>query len=73
MKHLVLVYNRRTGELIVDEEYDDGNTALDRRFELEPMYPEDEVEVVVLSAPSREQVMKTHRRYFSTLGELANG
>lgn len=74
MKHYLLVYDRRLGSLLREEVFLDGGKALDRRFQLEPAYKDDaDVEIVVLSASSREALLATHARYFRTLGELANG
>lgn len=33
--HVVLVYRREAGELLVQESFADGDTAMRRRFELE--------------------------------------
>jgi hypothetical protein len=33
--HLVLVYRRETGELLVQESFTDGDTAMRRQFALE--------------------------------------
>lgn len=73
MTQFVFAYNRRSGRLVVDEEFVDGDSAaLDRRFELEAVYSEEPaIEVVVLSARSREALASTHGRYFRTLSELA--
>lgn len=72
MTQFVFAYDRRSGRLVVDEEFIDGDSAaLDRRFELENLYAsKDEIEVVVLSARSREALASTHGRYFRTLAEL---
>lgn len=73
MTQFVFAYNRRNGRLLVDEEFTDGDpAALDRRFELEKQYEsEPTIEVVVLSARTREALAATHGRYFHTLSELA--
>lgn len=73
MIQFVFAYNRRSGGLLIDEQYVDGDpTALDRRFELEKVYANDDaVEVVVLTAESRAALASTHGRYFRTLRELA--
>lgn len=69
----MLVYRRSTGELLKFEELDsDRADALKRRAEWERRQKDDpEVEVVVLSAKSREALMQTHGRYFKRVGQLA--
>ena len=69
--HLVLVYRAETGELLVQESFTDGDTAMRRRFELERVPKYADTEVVVLSADSEETLHETHGRYFYTEAELA--
>jgi len=73
VSHYLLVYRRSTGRL--EECADlgpDADAALARRFEREKRESGDsDVEVVVLSAPSREALLRTHGRYFKSVGELA--
>jgi hypothetical protein len=69
--HLVLVYRRETGELLVQESFADGDDAMRRRFELERVPDYADTEVVVLSADSEETLRETHGRYFFTAAELA--
>jgi hypothetical protein len=74
MKHFLLVYDRQEGKLVREEMFEVGEQALDRRFELElELQSRKDLEVVVLTAPSREALLATHARYFRTLGELAIG
>jgi hypothetical protein len=70
MIHVVLVYRREQARLLLQESYDDGVTAMRRRFVLErlPEYANDEV--VVLSADSIETLHETHGRYFYTDAQL---
>jgi hypothetical protein len=68
--HVVLVYRRETGELLVQESFADGDTAMRRRFELERVPEYADTEVVVLSADSEETLRETHGRYFFTTAEL---
>jgi hypothetical protein len=69
--HVVLVYRRETGELLVQESFADGDTAMRRRFELERVAEYAGTEVVVLSADSEQTLRETHGRYFYTAAELA--
>ncbi|MFV2062029.1 MAG: hypothetical protein ACC726_00780 [Chloroflexota bacterium] len=73
MSYFVIVYDQRSGKVRVEEYPDDaGQAALDRRFELEEANRErPQVEVVMMSAGSREDLERTHRRYFQNLEELA--
>ena len=46
---------------------------MDRRSEEERVHKDDsDVEVVLLTASSREALIRTHARYFKTVPELAN-
>lgn len=69
--HVVLVYRRETGELLVQESFADGDVAMRRRFELERVPDYADTEIVVLSADSEETLRETHGRYFFTAAELA--
>lgn len=65
MKHFLLVYHRPTGTLREQTEFDDGDAALEARFERERRWAGDrDVEVVVLTSDSLATVKKTHGRYF---------
>lgn len=68
--HVVLVYQPEAGRLHLQESYDDGDTAMRRRFELERVPEYADMEIVVLSADSIETLHETHGRYFYTLAEL---
>ena len=70
MVHVVLVYQREEGRLLLQESYDDGETAMRRRFALERMPEYADMEIVVLSADSIETLHETHGRYFYTTAEL---
>ena len=73
MPQFLIVYRRSTGTLLDFVELGtDRSTATLRRFEREQTEKGDpDVEVVVLSAPNREALLRTHARYFKTFGELA--
>lgn len=68
--HVVLVYQREEGRLLLQESYDDGETAMRRRFALERVPEYADMEIVVLSADSIETLHETHGRYFYTTAEL---
>jgi hypothetical protein len=70
----LLVYDRLAGKLLDDREFSERerDEANRQRFELEHRYRTDpNIEVIVLTAASREVVEHTHGRYFKTLEELA--
>ena len=57
--------------MLREEEFADVNEALRERFRMEKLHRANpDIEVVVLSAESREALLKTHARYFLTLNEL---
>ncbi|MGH3810241.1 MAG: hypothetical protein ACRDRU_27195 [Pseudonocardiaceae bacterium] len=74
MAHFLLVYDRSAGKLLHEERYQSRVDALHARFvaEAEHRRGADDVEVVVLSAGSREDLLRTHARYFRSLAELAS-
>jgi hypothetical protein len=75
MTHFLLVYRRSTGELVEDRDLgQDRAEALKVRFAREQREKDDpDVEVVLLSASSREALMQTHARYFKSVQQLAEG
>lgn len=72
MENFLVVYNRRTGESDVREfPAGRGREAIRERFVQERLYRDDpDVEVVVLSSSSREELLKTHSRYFRSAEEI---
>jgi hypothetical protein len=60
----LIIYNRRTGDNDVREfPADCGREAIRARFEQERIHRGDpNIEVVVLSSSSREELLKTHSR-----------
>ena len=75
MKYFLLVYDRREGRLLSDEEFaeDSREDALARRFRLERDYrSDDNIEVVLLGSESREVVERTHARYFKDISQLVS-
>jgi hypothetical protein len=71
MIHVVLVYQREEGRLLLQEPHADSDEAMRRRFALEQVPEYADMEIVVLSADSIETLHETHGRYFYTLAELA--
>lgn len=70
----LIEYDRPNGRLVTFREYDDlrRREAEDARFDLElDLYRKGlDHEVVILEAPSKEALRRTHRRYFADLREL---
>lgn len=70
LKHFVVVFDRRVGTLRRLSEYPDSMTAMSERFRLEAER-DPAVEIVVLSARSRAELVRTHARYFKSLTDIA--
>jgi hypothetical protein len=72
MSHFLVVYDRSTGEFEVTEFGDDeADRAAQARLErelAERTHPE--IEVVVVTSPSRAALERTHARYFKSVSEL---
>ena len=73
MKHFLIVYRRGEGKLLECRDLgSDRAAATSERLEAEKRYvKEPDVEVVILSARSREVLERTHSRYFRTARQLA--
>lgn len=67
-----MVYNRRTGANAVREfPAGHGREAIRARFEEERLHRGDpDIEVVVLGSRSREELEKTHSRYFRSAQQI---
>lgn len=71
MRQFVLVFDRRRGELLQEEEFADSQEALRSRFDLEGRYRDSpDIEVVVLGAQSRDALRRTHGRYYKTVANI---
>jgi hypothetical protein len=72
MSHFLVVYDRSTGGLELTEfsesEADRASRARLERELAERTHPE--VEVVVVTSPSRAALERTHARYFKSVSEL---
>lgn len=73
MIQCLIRYRRSTGVLLeIQDLGSDRTAAMERRFEEEHEYKDDsDIEVVVLTASSREELIRTHARYFKSVPELA--
>lgn len=67
-----MVYNRRTGDSSVREFPEGhGREAIRERFTQERLHRGDpDIEVVVLGSASKDELMKTHSRYFRSATEI---
>jgi hypothetical protein len=75
MRNFLVIYNRRTGVNSVREfPPGQGRQAIRARFEEERRHrDEPDIEVVVLGSKSRDELMKTHSRYFRSARDLVSG
>ena len=74
MKDFLLVYRRSTAALIECRDLgEDRAKAQAERFSIEKRERNDpDVEVVILSAASKDALINTHSRYFKTMSELVS-
>lgn len=72
VRNFLVVYNRRTGVSSLKEFPEGcGREAIRQRFEQERAHRGDpDIEVVVLGSSSRDELMKTHSRYFRSAEEI---
>jgi len=73
VNHYLVRYRRSTGDLLQFEDLGlNRAVAMDRRLVEERAHKDDsDVEVILLTASSREALIRTHARYFKSLPELA--
>ena len=73
MTQYLVRYRRSTGDLLEFEDIGpDRAAAMERRSEEERAHKDDsDVEVVLLTASSRDALIRTHARYFKSVPELA--
>jgi hypothetical protein len=73
----LIEYDRPRGSIVQLREFDDASRAVaeDARLELELDLNRQGVEheVVLLDAPSKEALQRTHSRYFESVAELMSG
>jgi hypothetical protein len=73
VKHFLLVFDRSESRLLSTKPFTDANKALTERFKAERLHRGNpDIEVVVLTAESADDLRVTHSRYFQTLRELAS-
>lgn len=67
-----MIYNRRTGASTLQEFPEgSGREAIRERFAQERLHRGNpDIEVVVLGSSSRDELLKTHSRYFRSAGEI---
>lgn len=67
-------YNRSEGELVSFQEFPDSSRFLAEeallKLEIDLNRSNVEHEVVLLEAPNKTALLKTHRRYFDTLKQM---
>lgn len=75
MSYYLLVFDRRRGVLERYEDFqDDSRRAFRARIREEAAHrPDQDVEVVVLSAGSEKELRATHSRYFRSAEEMLSG
>ncbi|MDT0491296.1 hypothetical protein RM717_12325 [Streptomyces griseus] len=72
MVNVLVVYDRAAGQLLSEQHFDHRRDALAARFRVERKHRgRSDIEVVVLAANTRADLLKTHARYFLSLDELA--
>lgn len=73
VNHFLLVFDRAHGRLLREQSFQDHRQALIERFRAERMQRDNpDIEVVVLSAQSREALRLTHSRYFQSISDLGS-
>jgi hypothetical protein len=63
--HLLVVYDRKAGRIVYESEQPSSANGVRARLDAERVFAgRPEVEVVLLSAASREDMQRTHSRYW---------
>jgi hypothetical protein len=71
MAHFLLIYDRTAGKLLRQAEFESDVAALDARFAAEGEYGvQGNIEIVVVSAASEQELKRSHGRYFLTDEQL---
>jgi hypothetical protein len=73
VRHFLLTFDQHAGRILLWEEFDEdqADVRVKRWFELEEAHRHDpNIEVVLLGAPSLEQLKATHSRYFMSPDEI---
>lgn len=67
VSHFLIVFDRASSRLLSEKRFTEHRKALEARFRTERMHRGNpDIEVVVLSAESKEALRLTHARYFET-------
>jgi hypothetical protein len=71
MAHFLLIYDRGSGTLLRQTQFETDVEALDARFAAEAEYGvQPGIEILAISAASEAELRKSHGRYFLTSEEL---
>lgn len=76
MSYYLLVYDRRLGEVLEQREYslvERERAWRERETLVAERIGDPNIEVVLLNAHSREDLLKTHSRYFKTVEQITSG
>jgi hypothetical protein len=72
VSHFLIVFDRAEGRVISEREFAEHRTALEERFRAERDHRANaDIEIVVLSAESKEALRLTHARYFQSVSSMA--
>ena len=72
MKHYLVIYDRRKGQIIRHRSQPNAEQAIVARFDAEREFRgKPDIEIVVLGAESWDSLRRTHSRYFKDVQELA--
>ena len=72
MRHYLVIYDRRKGQIIRHRSQPTPEQALVARFDAEREFRgQPDIEIVVLGAESWDSLRRTHSRYFKDVQELA--
>jgi hypothetical protein len=66
--NLLIVFNRKTGRIRSQTNWNNAQNALRARVALERWHTNPDYEIVVLSGDSEESIRKTHSRYWMREG-----
>lgn len=76
MSYYLLVYDRSLGEVLEQHEYpviERERAWREREALVSKKIGNPNIEVVLLNARSREDLLKTHSRYFKTVAQITSG
>lgn len=76
MSQFLIIYDRKTGQLLGDQEFTDAerDQATEAKRQAERTHRgQRNIEVVLLGSANRANLERTHSRYFKRLSELTPG